>query len=116
MVIFVWGARLYAMVMLNTPANALEVFALGKQWMWQFQHPDGQREIDELHVPVGHPVRMIMASQDVIHSFFVPAFRIKMDVMPGRYTSIWFEASQPGVYHLFCAEYCGTAHRACVAG
>jgi cytochrome c oxidase subunit 2 len=110
MVTFVWGARLYAMVMLSPPANALEVYAIGKQWMWKFQHPGGQREIDELHVPVGHPVKMTMTSQDVIHSFYVPAFRIKMDVVPGRYTSIWFEASKPGVYHLFCAEYCGTAH------
>jgi cytochrome c oxidase subunit 2 len=110
MVIFVWGAKLYATVMLDPPAGALEVYAVGKQWMWKFQHPDGQREIDELHVPVGHPVQMTMTSQDVIHSFFVPAFRIKMDVVPGRYTTVWFEASKPGVYHLFCAEYCGTAH------
>lgn len=110
MIIFVWGARLYAMVMLTPPEHALEVYAIGKQWMWKFQHPDGQREIDELHVPVGHPVKMTMTSQDVIHSFYVPAFRIKMDVLPGRYTTIWFEASKPGVYHLFCAEYCGTAH------
>lgn len=110
LIIFAWGARLYAMMMLTAPANAIEVFALGKQWMWQFQHPGGQREIDELHVPVGHPVRMIMTSQDVIHSFYVPAFRVKMDVVPGRYTSLWFEATRPGVYHLFCAEYCGTAH------
>jgi cytochrome c oxidase subunit II len=110
MVVFVWGARLYAMVMLAPPEDALEVYAIGKQWMWKFQHPDGQREIDELHVPVGHAVKMTMASQDVIHSFYVPAFRIKMDVVPGRYTTIWFEASKPGVYHLFCAEYCGTNH------
>src|SRR5262245_17078379 len=110
MVVFVWGARLYAVVMLSPPANALEVYAVGKQWMWKFQHPDGQREIDELHVPVGYPVKMTMASQDVIHSFYVPAFRVKMDVVPGRYTTIWFEASKPGVYHMFCAEYCGTAH------
>jgi cytochrome c oxidase subunit 2 len=110
MVVFVWGARLYAMVMLSPPANALEVYAIGKQWMWKFQHPGGQREIDALHVPVGHPVKMTMTSQDVIHSFYVPAFRIKMDVVPGRYTTIWFEASKPGVYHLFCAEYCGTNH------
>jgi cytochrome c oxidase subunit 2 len=110
MVVFVWGARLYAVVMLSPPANSLEVYAIGKQWMWKFQHPDGQREIDELHVPVGHPVKMTMTSQDAIHSFYVPAFRIKMDVVPGRYTTTWFEASKPGVYHLFCAEYCGTDH------
>jgi cytochrome c oxidase subunit 2 len=110
MVVFVWGAKLYAMVMLSPPADALEVYAIGKQWMWKFQHPGGQREIDALHVPVGHPVKMTMTSQDAIHSFYVPAFRIKMDVVPGRYTTIWFEASKPGVYHLFCAEYCGTNH------
>jgi cytochrome c oxidase subunit 2 len=110
MVMFVWGAKLYATVMLASPGEALEVYAVGKQWMWKFQHPDGQREINELHVPVGHPVKMIMTSQDVIHSFFVPAFRVKMDVLPAKFTTIWFEASKPGVYHLFCAEYCGTAH------
>jgi len=110
MVVFVWGAKLYAMVMLAPPADALEVYAIGKQWMWKFQHPGGQREIDALHVPVGHPVKMTMTSQDAIHSFYVPAFRIKMDVVPGRYTTIWFEASKPGAYHLFCAEYCGTNH------
>jgi cytochrome c oxidase subunit 2 len=110
MTAFVWGAKLYAMVMLSPPANSLEVYAIGKQWMWKFQHPGGQREIDELHVPVGYPVKMTMTSQDVIHSFYVPAFRIKMDVLPGRYTATWFEASKPGVYHLFCAEYCGTNH------
>jgi cytochrome c oxidase subunit 2 len=110
MVVFVWGAKLYAMVMLSPPENSLEVYAIGKQWMWKFQHPGGQREIDALHVPVGYPVKMTMTSQDAIHSFYVPAFRIKMDVVPGRYTTIWFEASKPGVYHLFCAEYCGTNH------
>src|SRR4029450_11582571 len=110
MVVFVWGAKLYAMVMLSPPADALEVYAIGKQWMWKFQHPGGQREIDALHVPVGHPVKMTMTSPDAIHSFYVPAFRIKMDVVPGRYTRTWFEASKPGVYHLFCAEYCGTNH------
>jgi cytochrome c oxidase subunit 2 len=110
MVVFVWGARLYATEMLSPPANSLEVYAVGKQWMWKFQHPGGQREIDELHVPVGHAVKMILTSQDVIHSFYVPAFRVKMDVVPGRYTTIWFEANKEGVYHLFCAEYCGTNH------
>jgi cytochrome c oxidase subunit 2 len=108
--IFVWGARPYATMLLGAPAHALEVYAIGKQWMWKFQHPGGQREINELHVPVGHPVKMIMTSQDVIHSFYVPAFRVKMDVLPARFTTIWFEASKPGVYHLFCTEYCGTAH------
>jgi cytochrome c oxidase subunit II len=109
MVMFGWGAKLY-FNMMNPPDGALEIYAIGKQWMWKFQHPEGPREINELHVPVGHPVKMTMTSQDVIHSFFVPAFRVKMDVVPGRFTHIWFEATKPGVYHLFCAEYCGTMH------
>jgi cytochrome c oxidase subunit 2 len=91
--------------MLSPPANALEVYAIGKQWMWKFQHPDGQLESDELHVPVGHPVKMTMTSQDAIHSFYVPAFRIKMDVVPGRYTTTWFEASKPGVYHALSTQF-----------
>ncbi len=78
--------------------------------MWKFQHPEGQREINELHIPVGRPVKLTMASEDVIHSFFVPAFRVKMDVVPGQYTATWFEATRPGTFHLFCAQYCGTAH------
>jgi cytochrome c oxidase subunit 2 len=109
MVMFVWGAKLYFNLM-TPPENALEIYAIGQQWMWKFQHPEGQREINVLHVPVGYPVKMTLTSQDVIHSFFVPAFRVKMDVVPGRYTHTWFEATKPGVYHLFCAEYCGTAH------
>lgn len=92
------------------PENSLEIYVLGRMWMWQFQHPDGPREIDELHVPLGQPVRLIMTSQDVIHSLYVPAFRTKYDVIPGRYTNLWFEATRPGVYHLFCAEFCGTDH------
>ena len=83
---------------------------LGRQWMWELQHPEGRREINELHVPLGRPVRLTMTSQDVIHSFFIPAFRIKQDVVPGRYTSLWFQPTKPGRYHLFCAEYCGTKH------
>jgi cytochrome c oxidase subunit 2 len=78
--------------------------------MWKIQHPEGQREINELHVPVGKPVKLLMTSEDVIHSFFIPAFRVKHDVLPGRYTTLWFEATRPGEYHLFCAEYCGTQH------
>jgi cytochrome c oxidase subunit II len=109
MVMFFWGASLYFTVM-RPPEDALEVYVVGKQWMWHFQHPEGRREINELHVPVGRPVKLIMTSQDVIHSFYVPAFRIKMDVVPGRYTTTWFEATKIGEYHLFCAEYCGTAH------
>ena len=109
MVMFVWGARLY-IDMARPPQDALEIYAVGKQWMWKFQHPSGQREINQLHVPMGRPVKLTMASEDVIHDVFVPAFRVKMDVVPGRYTTTWFEATKPGSYHLFCAEYCGTAH------
>lgn len=108
-VIFVWGAVIYFEQM-RAPKNAMEVFVVGKQWMWKMQHPSGMREINTLHVPVGRPVRLTMISQDVVHSFFVPAFRIKNDVIPGRYTYTWFEATKPGTYHLFCAEYCGTKH------
>ena len=86
------------------------IYVVAKQWMWKAQYSDGRREINELHVPVGRPVKLIMTSQDVIHSFFVPAFRIKQDVLPNRYTTIWFQATKPGKYHLFCAEYCGTKH------
>ena len=92
------------------PVDALEIYIVGKQWMWKAQHPEGQDEINELHVPINRPVRLIMTSQDVIHSFYVPAFRVKQDVLPGRYTSIWFEATKPGTFHLFCAEFCGTDH------
>jgi len=109
MIMFVWGASLY-FTAFSPPANAMEIFVIGKQWMWKVQHPEGRREIDELHVPIGYPVKLTITSQDVIHSFYIPAFRIKMDAVPGRYTSIWFEASKTGTFHLFCAEYCGTAH------
>ena len=107
--IFVWGASLYYK-QYRSPSDALDVYVVGKQWMWKFQHIDGQREINELHVPVGRKVRLIMTTEDVIHSLYVPAFRIKFDVVPGKYTSTWFEATKPGRYHLFCAEYCGTSH------
>ena len=109
MIMFVWGASIY-FSMSRAPDNALEIFVVGRQWMWKFQHPDGQREINELHVPVGRPVKLTMASEDAIHSFFVPVFRVKQDVVPGRYTSMWFEATQTGSFHMFCAEYCGTQH------
>lgn len=109
MVIFVWGAGVY-FTMTRTPSEALEIYGIGKQWMWRFQHPDGQREINELHVPVGRNVKLTIATEDVIHSFFVPAFRTKADVVPGRLTKTWFKATRPGRYHLFCAEYCGTQH------
>jgi cytochrome c oxidase subunit 2 len=110
-VIFGWGADLY-MERARPPANALHIIGVGKQWMWKFQHPGGQREINDLHVPVGRPVVVELASQDVIHSFFVPAFRVKQDAVPGMSTNVWFEATRPGSYHLFCAEFCGTAHSA----
>lgn len=106
---FTWATLLYFRIM-SPPQDALEISVVAQQWMWKFQHPDGQREIDQLHVPVGEPVRLIMTSQDVIHSFFVPAFRLKYDVLPGQYTSLWFEATKTGEYSLLCAEYCGTNH------
>jgi cytochrome c oxidase subunit 2 len=109
MVIFVWGASVF-FAMATPPAETLNIYVVGKQWMWKFQHLDGQREINELHVPVGRAVKLIMTSEDVIHDVFVPAFRIKADVVPGRYTHLWFEPTKPGRYHLFCAEYCGTRH------
>ncbi len=109
MIPFVWGARLYA-DMYQAPPDALNVTAIGRQWMWKFEHPGGQREIDQLHVPVGRAVRLTLTSEDVIHSFFVPAFRMKQDVLPGRYTEVWFQASRVGRFHLFCSEYCGTDH------
>ena len=109
MVIFVWGASVF-FAMSRPPDETLNIYVVGKQWMWKFQHLDGQREINELHVPVGRPVKLIMTSEDVIHDFFVPAFRVKADVIPGRYTHLWFQPTKPGRYHLFCAEYCGTQH------
>ncbi len=109
MVMFVWGANLF-FVTYHPPSNALEINVVAKQWMWKVQHPGGQREIDELHIPVGRPIKLTMTSQDVIHDFFVPAFRVKRDVLPGRYTTVWFQATKAGQYHLFCAQYCGTQH------
>jgi cytochrome c oxidase subunit II len=109
MVMFGWGAKVF-FDLYRVPAGAMEIFVVGKQWMWKIQHADGQREINELHVPVGRPVKLIMGSEDVIHSFYIPAFRVKADVIPGRYNTMWFEATKPGRYHLFCAEYCGTKH------
>lgn len=106
---FFWGAKLY-FGMFRPPADAVEYFVTGKQWMWKIQHPTGQREINQLHVPIGVPIKLTMTSEDVIHSFFVPAFRVKADVLPGRYTTLWFKATEKGTYHLFCAEYCGAEH------
>jgi cytochrome c oxidase subunit II len=109
MVLFVWGASVY-FAMARPPDETLNVYVVGKQWMWKFQHLDGQREINELHVPVGRAVKLIATSEDVIHDVFMPEFRVKADVIPGRYVNIWFQATKPGRYHLFCAEYCGTRH------
>jgi cytochrome c oxidase subunit 2 len=109
MEMYAWGATLF-LAAYTPPGDSLEVDVVGKQWMWKFQHLSGPREINELHVPVGRPVKLLMTSQDVIHSLFVPAFRVKQDVLPGRYSALWFEATKPGTYHLFCAEYCGTQH------
>lgn len=105
-----WWAVSAQLIQFEIPANAMEVHVVARQWMWKTQSPSGVREINALHVPLGQPVRLVMISQDVIHSFYVPAFRIKQDVLPGRYTSAWFKATRVGDYHLFCAEYCGTDH------
>lgn len=107
--IFFWGTKVFY-TLSRPPADAAEYYVVGKQWMWKIQHPEGNREINDLHVPVGRPVKLTMTSEDVIHSFFLPAFRVKADVLPGRYTTVWFEATKPGVYHIFCAEYCGVEH------
>ncbi len=107
--IFLWGVKLY-FAAVRPPTAAIEINVVAKQWMWKFQHPEGQREIDELHIPVGRPVKLKLISQDVIHSFFVPDFRLHRDVLPGRYLYAWFEATTPGRYHLFCSQYCGTDH------
>src|SRR6202047_4729506 len=108
-VIFVWASSL-SFRNSRAPAASTEIFVIGKQWMWHLQHPEGPREINELHVPLGVPVKLTMTSEDVIHDFYVPAFRIKKDVLPGRYTSIWFQATQTGKFHFFCAQYCGMEH------
>ena len=107
--IFAWGTSIFFTIV-RPPDETLEIYAVGKRWMWKFQHIDGQREINELHVPVNRAVKLTMSSEDVIHDVFVPAFRVKADVIPGRYTTLWFKPIAPGEYHLFCAEYCGTKH------
>src|ERR687885_506580 len=111
MIPFVWGAKIY-LAEAQPPGDALDVYVVAKQWMWKTQLPGGQSEINSLHVPTGRAVRLTMTSQDVIHSFYVPAFRVKADVLPGRYTTLWFKATQPGQYMLYCAQYCGTNHAA----
>ncbi len=107
--IFVWSSMLY-FKNAEAPKGSMEIFITGKQWMWKVEHPEGQREINEVHVPLGRPVKLTMTSEDVIHDFFIPAFRVKKDVLPGRYTSLWFTATKVGTYHLFCAQYCGAFH------
>ena len=109
MIMFGWGASIFFKES-RPPDNSTPMYVVGKQWMWKIQHPEGQREINELHVPIGRPVKFTMTSEDVIHSFYIPAFRTKQDVVPGRYSTVWFIATKPGKYHLFCAEYCGTKH------
>lgn len=109
MLIYVWGAALYFNVK-SPPKDAMNIAVTAKQWMWKFQHPEGQREIDVLHVPVGQNIKLTMTSEDVIHSLFIPAFRTKQDVLPDRYTTTWFRPTRPGSYHLFCSQYCGTNH------
>ncbi len=109
MIMFFWGAKLYFDARMP-PKDAIEILVTGKQWMWKMQHPNGKREINDLHVPVGVPIRLTMTSEDVIHSFYLPDFRKKMDVVPGKYTQMWFHPREEGQYHLFCAEYCGSEH------
>ena len=109
MVMFGWGAQAF-FTMRTPPAETMNVYAVGKQWMWKFQHVEGQREINELHVPVGRAVKVTITSEDVIHSLYFPSFRTKMDAIPGRYSQLWFEATKVGTYHIFCTEYCGTNH------
>ena len=107
--LFVWGADLYIRLS-QPPADALKIYVIAKQWMWKVEHPGGQREINAVHLPVGRPIELVMTSEDVIHDFSVPAFRIKHDVLPGRYETLWFSADRPGTYHLFCTQLCGTDH------
>lgn len=109
MVMFAWGATVFYHLR-RPPEEAMQIYAVGKQWMWKFQHLEGQREINELHIPAGRPIKVTISSEDVLHSLYFPAFRTKMDAIPGRYTELWFEAQTPGTYHIFCAEYCGTNH------
>lgn len=109
LVMFAWGAVVYS-DMRQPPADAMQIDVIGKQWMWKIRHPPGRAEINTLHVPLQQPIRLRMISEDVIHSFYVPAFRLKQDVLPGYYTQMWFTPTKAGAYHLFCAEYCGTEH------
>jgi cytochrome c oxidase subunit 2 len=107
--LFGWGTQVF-FELSRPPSDAVQYFVVGRQWMWKIQHPDGRREINELHIPVGQAIKLTMTSEDVIHSFFVPAFRTKMDVLPGRYTTLWFKADKVGTFPLYCTEYCGVEH------
>ena len=111
--LFVWGADLYVRLF-QPPADAMKIYVIGKQWMWKVEHAGGQREINALHLPIGRPIELVMTSEDVIHDFSVPAFRIKHDVLPGRYETLWFQVVRPGTYHLFCTQLCGTDHSAMI--
>src|SRR6202042_1264937 len=113
LVMFVWGSVLYFRIY-TPPPNAMNIYVVGKQWMWKAEHPGGQHEIDSLHVPVNQPVQLTIISQDVFHSFSIPAFRVKREAIPGRYSTVWFEATATGTYHLFCTQYCGTDHSAMI--
>ena len=113
MVAWIWGALLYFRIY-NPPTNAMNIYIVGKQWMWKAEHPGGQHEINALHVPTGRPVQLTMISQDVFHSFSIPDFRVKREVIPGRYSTVWFQATTPGTYHIFCTQYCGTNHSAMI--
>ena len=107
--LFVWGTWIYADY-LNEPEGGVEFDIVGKQWMWKVQHSNGSREVNDLHIPIDTPIKLTMTSQDVLHDYYIPAFRVKQDVVPGRFTRLWFEATKLGEYHIFCAEYCGTEH------
>jgi cytochrome c oxidase subunit II len=109
LICFVWGALLYFRIY-TPPPNSMNIYVVGKQWMWKAEHPGGQHEINTLHVPTGQPIQLTMISQDVFHSFSIPDFRVKREVIPGRYSTVWFEATDPGTYHIFCTQYCGTKH------
>jgi cytochrome c oxidase subunit 2 len=109
MAIFAWATIVFVHLV-RAPEQTLEIYSTGKRWMWRFQHLDGASEINTLHVPLGRPVKVIFTSEDVLHSLYIPAFRVKADAIPGRYSSIWFTATKTGEYHLFCTEYCGTKH------
>lgn len=107
--LFIWGGDLYVRLF-QPPADALQLYVVGKQWMWKVEHLGGQREINALHIPVGRPIQLVMTSEDVIHDFSVPAFRIKHDVLPGRYETLWFQVEIPGTFELFCTQLCGVGH------